>query len=83
MAFNVKNDETDRLLRELSSVTGETLTEAVTAALRERLDRERRIRSSSRSTSLTAAIAHLRSLPVLDERQPDEIMDYDADGIAT
>ena len=41
MALSIKTDEADRLARELSSVTGESLTRAVTVALRERLDRER------------------------------------------
>jgi len=41
MALSIKTDEADRLARRLSKLTGESLTEAVTKALRERLDRER------------------------------------------
>ena len=41
MALSIKTDEADRLARELARLTGETMTEAVTAALRERLVRER------------------------------------------
>ena len=41
MALNVKHPEAHRLARELATLTGETLTEAVTVALRERLVRER------------------------------------------
>ena len=41
MALSIKTEEADRLARRLSKLTGETLTEAVTKALRERLDRER------------------------------------------
>jgi antitoxin VapB len=41
MALTVKNEETERLARELSKLTGETLPAAVTVALRERLDRVR------------------------------------------
>lgn len=44
MHLNIKNDEAHRLAAELSRVTGETLTTAVTSALRERLERERRRR---------------------------------------
>ena len=40
MALSIKTDEADRLARALSELTGETLTEAVTNALRERLERE-------------------------------------------
>ena len=40
MALSIKSDEADRLARELAAETGETLTEAVVVALKERLDRE-------------------------------------------
>jgi antitoxin VapB len=41
MALNIKNPETERLVQELARVTGETLTTAVTEAVRERLERAR------------------------------------------
>jgi antitoxin VapB len=44
MGLNIKNDETYRLVEELAKLTGETLTGAVTQAVRERLDRLRRER---------------------------------------
>jgi antitoxin VapB len=44
MSLNIKNEETDQLARELAALTGETVTAAVTEALRERLERERRAR---------------------------------------
>ncbi|MDE3074227.1 MAG: type II toxin-antitoxin system VapB family antitoxin [Chloroflexota bacterium] len=37
--MNIKNSETQRLARELAAATGETVTRAVTVAVRERLDR--------------------------------------------
>lgn len=40
MARSIKNSEVDRLARELSDVTGETITEAIAHALKERLERE-------------------------------------------
>jgi len=39
MALNFKDDETDRLAREVARLTGESLTVAVRRALAERLDR--------------------------------------------
>lgn len=39
MALNIKNGETVRLAKRLADVTGESLTTAVTEALRERLAR--------------------------------------------
>lgn len=41
MSLNIKNDQTHELARELASLTGESLTEAVTVAVRERLERLR------------------------------------------
>jgi antitoxin VapB len=39
MGMNIKNEETQRLARRLSDLTGETLTAAITEAVRERLER--------------------------------------------
>src|SRR5579864_2664583 len=39
MAMNIKNDEAQKLAHELSKLTGESLTAAVTEAVRERLER--------------------------------------------
>jgi antitoxin VapB len=41
MSLNIKNAETYRLVRELAEATGESMTEAVTVAVRERLSRLR------------------------------------------
>ena len=42
MSMNIKNKETYRLTKQLSELTGESLTTAITEAVRERLDRVRR-----------------------------------------
>lgn len=41
MALNIKNERTQRLATELADLTGESMTAAVTEAVRERLDRVR------------------------------------------
>lgn len=41
MTLNIKNEEAHRLARELAQLTGTSLTDAVTEALRERLTRLR------------------------------------------
>lgn len=41
MALNIKNEETLKLARQLAELTGESVTAAVTEAVRERLDRIR------------------------------------------
>ncbi len=45
MSLNIKNEETCRLASELARLTGETMTGAITVALKERLERERHERS--------------------------------------
>jgi antitoxin VapB len=39
MSMNIKNQDAHKLARQLAGLTGETLTEAVTEAVRERLKR--------------------------------------------
>jgi antitoxin VapB len=41
MGLNIKSEETHRLVKELARITGESMTAAVTGAVRERLDRMR------------------------------------------
>lgn len=84
MAFNVKNDETDRLVRELMELTGESLTEAVTVSVTERLDRERAARrgdESRRRAAFLAAVARLQASVIDDPRSDDEIVGYDEWGV--
>jgi len=42
MNLNIKNEETHRLAQELAQITGESMTAAVTEAVRERLARVKR-----------------------------------------
>ena len=57
MSLNIKNDETCRLADELARLTGETMTGAITVALRERLEREKRERSVKTRVQEMRAIA--------------------------
>ena len=47
MGLNISNDETCRLAAELARLTDETTTAAITVALRERLEREKRRRNAA------------------------------------
>ena len=47
MSMNIKNEEAYRLTRQLAQLTGESLTTAVTEAVRERLERVRRARGEN------------------------------------
>lgn len=82
MALNIRNAEAERLADRLARLTRETKTEAVTQALRERLDRLQRERSGRRLADALDDIAlHCSSLPVLDARRADEILGYDDTGL--
>ena len=79
--LNIKNPEARRLANELSDITGETVTEAVTNALRERLDRKKKLRNRDGLAERLMEIGrHAASLPVLDPREPDEML-YDEYGL--
>jgi antitoxin VapB len=85
MPISIKAPEADRLARELAAVTGETITDAVIVAMRERLVREERKRRGNRSLAaeLMAIGRHCASLPVVDPRSSDEILGYDEIGLPT
>jgi antitoxin VapB len=54
MGLNIKNPETHRLAEELAKRTGESMTSAVTTAVRERLERVRREQGISLADRLVA-----------------------------
>lgn len=84
MALNIRNREAEQLAKELANRTGETKTEAVIKALRDRLVRVRRERSKRRLVDELEEIAkHYQSLPLLDDRSSDEIIGYDENGLPT
>ncbi len=56
MSLNIKSDEAHELTRELARLTGESLTQAVTQAVKERLERVRdeRVHAHDRAAALLA-----------------------------
>ena len=48
MSLNIKNEEAHRLAQELAKLTGESMATAVTEAVRQRLERVRRKRGTSK-----------------------------------
>lgn len=79
MALSIKNDEADALARQVTSITGESLTEAIVVALRERLSRLHR--QPGREEQLLGLMAEVSTYPVVDDRPPDEILGYDQFGL--
>ena len=82
MALNIRNPEAERLAEALAKLAGETKTEAVTRALRDRLARLRRERAGrSLADELDEIARHCAQLSVRDSRTPDEILGYDDRGL--
>jgi antitoxin VapB len=83
MPLSIKDSEADRLARAVAEETGETLTQAVITALRERLARVQH--QEDEVEALVQEVMelgqHCAALPVLDPRTPDEILGYDGHGL--
>jgi antitoxin VapB len=56
MGINIKNAETHRLIRELAELTGESMTTAVTVAVRDRLSR---VRNSDPDAGMAARLQEI------------------------
>jgi antitoxin VapB len=78
MALNIKKPEADRLAHELAELTGDSLTDAVVEALRDRLAT---VRKGTPFTVLWADVRQIQAfvadLPDRDTRSPEEILGYD------
>jgi antitoxin VapB len=75
MNLNIKNEETYRLAHELAALTGESMTAAVTEAVRERLNRVKSKGMSDRIMKIakeSAALLKGKPLPDIDELLYDE-----------
>lgn len=83
MHLNIKNDEAHQLATELSRMTGESLTAAVTNALREQLAREHRRRQTDQIAQRLLKIGGRYAALPDTGRTPDEILGYDENGLPT
>ena len=81
MALNIKDPEADALARKLAARTGESLTEAVLNALKERLQRTEMARRPNLVRDILAIGKRCSALPVLDTRSAEEIIGYDEHGL--
>lgn len=81
MAISIKDPETDRLARALAAATGESLTDAIREALRDRLERESHRARRGIAPEVRRIQERIARLPVLDKRSPDEILGYDEHGV--
>jgi antitoxin VapB len=82
MPISIKNDQTERLARKLAKLTGETLTDAIRAAVSERYDRLRRERSGgSLADELNTIALRCAHRPVVSPLTDDELLGYDEHGV--
>lgn len=82
MVLSIKDTKADRLARELAQRTGETITDAVRTALEERLAR---VRTKQRGRRLADELDEIAErcarLPVVDDREADDILGYGGNGL--
>lgn len=86
MAFSIRNPEAEAIARELVAVTGESLTAAVTVALRDRLARVK-IRQTEDKARIKDELLEIGRrvslLPTLSSASDDEIFGWDECGLPT
>jgi antitoxin VapB len=79
MTIRIEDPVLEALLAELVSLTGETATDALVTALRERLAALREDRQAQWVTpTLNQIGSRCGQLPSLDDRTDDDILGYDA-----
>ena len=84
MPIRIKNDQTERLARQLAELTGESFTEAIRGALAVRYDRLRRERSGrSLADELREIAVRCANRPIVSQRSDEEILGYHEAGIPT
>jgi antitoxin VapB len=82
MGLSIKDEETDRLAREVARLAGETITEAIKRSLAERAAKLKAAkREATLANDIMAIGRRCAALPVLDARSADEILGYDKDGL--
>ena len=83
MQLNIKNPETVKLAHEVAQTFNETLVESVHKGLRLRLDQAAEARpnmtQAQRKAAMRQAAEAFAALPVLDDRDPDDML-YDEFG---
>lgn len=80
MALSIKDPEADRLIREITAITGESITDAARAAFAERLQRLA-TDETARRARIDALLEQIRALPIVDERSADDMIGYDENGL--
>ena len=82
MPLSIRNAKAEKLARELAAESGENITQAITCALKERLQR---LRGRSMAIDLIEEIMKISKrcseIPDQDQRSADEILGYGPTGV--
>ena len=82
MPLRIKNQETERLARQVASEAHESITEAIQNSLAERWERLKRKRHNRLlAGQLDDLLRRMDALPTLDSRPEEEILGYDQHGM--
>jgi antitoxin VapB len=86
MGMSIKNEEVERLARELADRRGVSMTEAIRQALKSEVAREQsraKPVDEARRARIDAIVESARKLPVMSDMTEDEILGYDEIGAPT
>lgn len=82
MALSIRNPKAEKLVKEIVAITGGKITQEIINALEDRLEN---LRGRNRYTDTFDEIIKISnrcsSLPELDKRSPDEILEYNEHGV--
>jgi antitoxin VapB len=81
LSLNIKDPEAHQLAQELAKATGETMTEAVTVALRERIARVRRARKADATAAELLAIGRRCAANLNGKPADHAALLYDENGL--
>lgn len=85
MGLNIKNPDTEKLIRELAQLRGQGITEVLTDVIGREVERERKKPApndlEARRRRIDKIIEEYNSLPLRDDRTADEIIGYNENGL--
>ena len=84
MGLSIKNFEVERMVREIATTRGVSMTEALRQVLAEEVDRQRAAREAEveeKVRKVREIAARIAAMPDVSDLTDDEILGYDEDGI--
>ena len=82
MALSIRDPKAEKLAKEIAAITGGKISQEIIAALEDRLERLRdRNTHISTVNEIIKISKRCSSLPDQDKRSPEEILEYNKNGI--